>query len=67
VDKGNFFHSVYRIQQKLGRAYRELEPYPLYPLSDYFGSSMRDASRVKVTPIRRSRSLSTMVPVKMAA
>ena len=25
VDRGNFFHSVYRIEQKLGRLFRELE------------------------------------------
>jgi hypothetical protein len=34
--RGNFFHMVYRIQQKLGRVFRELRPYPLYPLEDYF-------------------------------
>lgn len=39
MDRGNFFHAVYRIQQKLGRVFRELEPYALYPLDEYFGSS----------------------------
>lgn len=39
MDRGNFFHAVYRIQQKLGRVFRELEPYSLYPLDEYFGSS----------------------------
>jgi hypothetical protein len=67
VDKGNFFHAVYRIQQKLGRAYRELEPYPLYPLNDYFGSSMRNHNRAKVTSIQRNNGLSQMVPLKRAA
>jgi hypothetical protein len=38
MDKGLFFHSIYRIQQKLGRAFRELTPYPLFPLDEYFGS-----------------------------
>jgi hypothetical protein len=37
IDKGFFFHAVYRIQQKLGRAFRELEPYALFPLDQYFG------------------------------
>jgi len=41
VDRGNFFHAVYRIEAKLGRALRETEPYPLYPLSDYFAGSRR--------------------------
>lgn len=41
MDRGAFFHSVYRLQQKLGRAYREVEPYPLYPLDEYFGGTVR--------------------------
>ena len=36
IDRGNFFHIVYRIEQKLGRVYRELEPYGLFPLDEYF-------------------------------
>jgi hypothetical protein len=39
VDPGAFNHDVYRIQQKLGRVFAELEPYPLFPLSEYFGRS----------------------------
>ena len=41
MDRGNFFHIVYRIEQKLGRCFAELEPYPLFPLSDYFSGSRR--------------------------
>ena len=41
MDRGNFFHSVYRIQQKLGKVFRELEPYALYPLDEYFGGTIR--------------------------
>jgi hypothetical protein len=36
LDKGVFFHAVYRIEQKLGRVFRELQPYPLYPVDEYF-------------------------------
>jgi hypothetical protein len=36
VDRGSFFHAVYRVQQKLGRVFRELKPYALYPLDEYF-------------------------------
>jgi hypothetical protein len=39
MDRGNFFHATYRIQQKLGKVYRELQPYGLYPLDEYFGAS----------------------------
>ena len=35
-ERGDFFHAVYRIQKQLGRVFRELEPYGLYPLAEYF-------------------------------
>lgn len=41
MDRGNFFHAVYRIEQKLGRIFRELTPYPLFPLDDYFHGPAR--------------------------
>ena len=41
MDRGNFFHELYRIEQKLGRVFRELEPYPLFPLDDYFNGPSR--------------------------
>ena len=36
MDRGNFFHSIYRIEQRLGRIFRELKPYALFPLDEYF-------------------------------
>jgi hypothetical protein len=41
IDRGSFFHSIYRIQQKLGRVFRELEPFALFPLDSYFGGTIR--------------------------
>jgi hypothetical protein len=41
LDRGNFFHAVYRIEQKLGRTFRELEPYPMFPLDEYFNGPSR--------------------------
>jgi hypothetical protein len=38
MDRGTYFHHLYRIQQALGRGYADLEPYPLWPLDHYFGS-----------------------------
>ena len=38
LSRGNFFHEVYRIQEKLGRVYAELQPYALYPPHAYFAS-----------------------------
>jgi len=47
VDRGSFFHMVYRIQEKLGRAFAEVEPYALFPLDEYFsGLVRRDPSYV---------------------
>jgi hypothetical protein len=54
IDRGNFFHAVYRIQQKLGRVFRELEPYGLFPLDEYFHGPSRLAPR---KPVRQSEVL----------
>ena len=37
IDKGTFYHLVYVIQEKLGRVFREMQPYALFPLDVYFG------------------------------
>ena len=46
LDRGDFFHEVYRIEQRLGRVFCELKPYSLFPLDEYFNG----ATRAKVTP-----------------
>jgi len=51
IDRGTFFHSIYRIEQKLGRIFRELEPYGLYPLDEYFHGTIRRVPAA-VVPIR---------------
>lgn len=51
MDRGNFFHAVYRIMHKLGRAFRETEPYGLYPLDEYFSTTVGDACPSKVVSI----------------
>lgn len=45
-DRGTFFHAVYRIEQNLGRVFRELEPYGLFPFDEYF----HGPSRLGVAP-----------------
>ena len=56
VDRGTFFHMVYRIQQKLGRVFRELEPYPLFPVDEYFNGPLKQSKSClieeRVVPIR---------------
>jgi hypothetical protein len=51
MERGAFFHEVYRIEQKLGRTFRELEPHALFPLDEYFNSTGRE----KVAPITRAK------------
>jgi hypothetical protein len=36
VDRGAFFHAAYRIQRRLGQVFAEIQPYPLFPLDEYF-------------------------------
>lgn len=49
MERGAFFHEVYRIEQKLGRTFRELEPFALFPLDEYFNSTIRRETQ-PVTP-----------------
>jgi hypothetical protein len=56
MDRGNFFHAVYRIEQKLGRALREVQPYALFPLDDYYNGPSR------IVPIARHRAV-VMMPL----
>jgi hypothetical protein len=41
IDRGNFFHAVYRIEEKLGRTFRETRPYSLFPIDEYFHGGLR--------------------------
>jgi len=50
MDRGTFFHEVYRIEQILGRAFAELEPYPLYPLNEYFGGVVKKEAARSLLP-----------------
>ncbi len=43
LDKGTFFHAVYRIEATLGRVFRELQPYALFPVDEYFNAPVRTA------------------------
>jgi hypothetical protein len=37
MDRGTFDRACLRIEETLGRVFRELTPYALFPLDDYFG------------------------------
>jgi hypothetical protein len=57
VDRGSFYHLLYRLEAKLGRVYRELTPYGLYPLDEYFEDSKRQ-------PIASSRRMFKICPIR---
>jgi hypothetical protein len=75
VDRGDFFHHVYRIQQKLGRTFRELQPYALFPLDEYFTSTMPNTGGESGDDLifteeefeARAKALKAKFPVKRAA
>jgi hypothetical protein len=72
LDRGSFFHEAYRIEQKLGRVFRELQPYALFPLDEYFNGSGRQPVvatsdfRVKTEQAPVARNIFKF-PVKRAA
>ena len=41
IDRGTFFHAVYRVEEKCGRAFRETQPYALYPIDEYYSPPTR--------------------------
>jgi hypothetical protein len=44
TDRDHFFPATSRIEQKLGRAFRELQPHALFPLDEYFSDTGRATS-----------------------
>ena len=51
LNRGYFFHLVYRVENKLGKGFAELEPYALYPLDEYFSCTIRHEPQwVRGTP-----------------
>jgi hypothetical protein len=70
MDKGLFFHHVYKIQALLGRAYREVRPYSLFPIDEYYAGTTGDGTgrdawaeqEAKVIPMRKRSRLSFPLP-----
>jgi hypothetical protein len=65
LDRGRFFHAVYRIEQRLGRAFCEVEPYPLFPLDEYFGYTVRKhpVRALHPAPAKRPNRLAARLPL----
>ncbi len=63
MDRGNFFHAVYRVEEKLGRVFHGLQPYPLYPIDEYFqGNTRHVAVRPCPVPDRGHRNGTPLRP-----
>ena len=73
IDRGSFFHEVYRITERLGRIYRELQPYPLFSLSTNTSteppgskaassSSAKAAAKVRPSHLQCGKPLSSQGP-----
>jgi hypothetical protein len=67
IDRGTFFHTVYRIEEKLGRTFAELEPYPLFPLDDYFGGPMKHGPSVALIADPAAEREALRVPMLLSA
>jgi hypothetical protein len=52
LERGAFFHELYRIEQKLGKTFRELQPHALFPVDEYFNSTGREAVAQSCIPFK---------------
>jgi hypothetical protein len=66
MDRGTFWHAVYRIEQLLGRTYCEVEPYPLFPLDEYFGWTVRKEAVRALQPVAERKN-KLKVPFRLSA
>ena len=71
MERGEFYHMVYRIMRRLGRLFRELKPYALYPLDEYFNGRTENTipttaklTLVPARPIQRHLHQQLNVPVR---
>jgi hypothetical protein len=67
IDRGTFYHAVYRIAELMGRTYREIEPYALFPCDEYFGGVTRKQKVEASIPIDRGRRRLINFPLELAA
>lgn len=57
IDDRNLFHDFYRIEEQLGRAFAETEPYALWPLDEYFGGTTREKAVSKEAVSRQASAI----------
>ncbi|MGA2581541.1 MAG: hypothetical protein ABSH24_36790 [Bryobacteraceae bacterium] len=62
LDRGTFFHMLYKIEQKLGRVFRELEPHSLFPLDEYFGGTICNDRPIAVAIVPKRKPARVLRP-----
>jgi len=62
VNRGLFFHMLYRMKARLGLAFHELRPYALYPLDEYFHTVV---SKERVATVRAVEALDASRPPRV--
>jgi hypothetical protein len=71
MDRGTFYHQVYRIQERLGRVFKELQPYALFPLDEYFNGnkidSVAEVTGFEITDANQLKDKHLDYPVRRAA
>jgi hypothetical protein len=68
LDEGAYWHEVYRLEARLGRAFRELEPYPLFPTNEYRAHTISRAPGTGLTPpLQRQGARTPAAAERMAA
>jgi len=67
INRGTFFHAIYRIEQKLGREYREIRPYSLFPTDEYFGGTIRKAKVLTMPTVPIEVKNIVRPPIRKAA
>lgn len=53
LNRGDFWHAVYCIQEQCGRALVTVQPYRIFPLDEYFGVSRATLAQAKGGTVRR--------------
>jgi hypothetical protein len=78
LDRGAYFHMLYAIQEKLGRAFRETRPYPLFPVYEYYeevrqpvvsclpveNSQDEEIETVKVVAVAAAKRSADVMPIR---
>jgi hypothetical protein len=62
LDRGEYWHLVYRVSVRMGRAIADSEPYSLYPVSDYFGAGKKFA--YSTLAMERESKLARMIVLR---